>query len=81
VNGRAILLHSHVVPTAQDLAISRDETCPDGHAAFARAFLGFFEGCLETCVGFRHVGWVRCMENRLGKERGFTWDWEFILLD
>ena len=54
MNGRAVLMHPHVVPTSEDLAISRDEACSDGHAAFAGALLGFFESCLEAYVGGRH---------------------------
>jgi hypothetical protein len=58
MNGRAILLHAHIVATSQNFAISRDEACSNGHAAFAGALFGFFEGCLETCVGLGHVGWM-----------------------
>lgn len=55
MNGRAVLLHAHVVPAAEDLAISRDEACSDGHATFAGALLGLFESCLEAYVGGGHL--------------------------
>lgn len=62
MNGRAALLHAHVVATAQDLAISRDEACSDGHAAFAGALLGLFESCLEAYVGGGHVCCIFCVK-------------------
>jgi len=48
MNGRAVLLHAHVMAAAQDFAFGRDEACADGDAAFACALLGLLEGGDET---------------------------------
>ena len=73
MDGRAVLLHAHVVATTQDLAISRDEACSDGHAALAGALLGFFESCLEAYVGGGHVCVMTegNLDNELNLRSGF----------
>ena len=50
VNGRAMLLHAHVVSPTEDLAICRDKACSNGHAALAGAELGLFNRRLEPDI-------------------------------
>jgi hypothetical protein len=55
VNGRAVLLHAHVMAAAQDFAFGRNEACADGNTAFVCALLGLLKSGDETCVGGGHI--------------------------
>lgn len=63
MDGRAILLHAHVVAPSQDLAICRHQACSDGHATLTSTLLGLLESGFETFVCGGHLVNLSCWLN------------------